>query len=141
VKPVRQRNFRSHPPRQVLPYSICRLFIDPSVNFDFVDLIQVSDLVFDPCSIHKGLTSFQVKAFTRQHRSVRCSHLHPYSCGTVAFARGQVNSLAKTPIFGKSRTGSLRRQSTLRSRSLLKPDLALALTWWSVSFPSLEIGG
>ena len=43
----------------------------PKRDFDFVDLIQVSDLVFYLCSIHKGLTSFQVKAFTRQRRSVR----------------------------------------------------------------------
>jgi hypothetical protein len=39
---------------------ICRrFFIDPSVDFGFVDPIQVPDLLFDLFGIHNGFFSFQ----------------------------------------------------------------------------------
>jgi hypothetical protein len=69
------------------------LFIDPSVDFDYVDPIQLPDLVFDLCGIHNGFFSFQV--LRHPINVVRVNRSHPYSSrsGTVAFEYGQKRRL------------------------------------------------
>jgi hypothetical protein len=47
----------------------CRFVIDPFVDFDFVDPIQVSDLVFDLFSIHKNLTGISCSYSTYRRSS------------------------------------------------------------------------
>jgi len=46
-------------------------FIDPSVDFDFVDPAQLPDLVFDLLGIHTGFFSFQTPAQLDKYRSVK----------------------------------------------------------------------
>ena len=64
---------------------ICRcFFIDPSVDFDFVDPAQLPDLVFYLFGIHSDLFSFQVELNPIDIVQLNCSY--PYSSRRVAVA-------------------------------------------------------